>query len=151
MECRPSWAPPISMHTLSSAVQSLAISCRAHCLLRLIDRLWGWRAKPSFRSTLTRQIRRQTARHATHGRRHKYKYPDREAGRLGMPGEPCSHRAVPEQSLNKDGKIFCSQSCADGLDRNNKSCSRYGDSQLFAAAALMQGDHCYIVDDIGIN
>ena len=148
MECRPSWAPPISMNTLSSAVEGLAISCRAHCLLRLIDRLWGWRAKPSFRSTLTRQISRQTARHAAHGRRHKYKYPDRETDRPGMPGEPCSHRVVPEQSLNKDGKIYCSQSCAVGLDRNNKFCSLYGYSQLFAAAALMQGDHCYVVDDI---
>ena len=119
------------MNTLSSAVQGLAISCRAHCLLRLIDRLWGWRAKPSFRSTLTRQIRRQNARHATDGRRHKYKYPDRETGRLGIPGEPCSHRACPENPLDKDG-IYDPKPCADdGHAGNNKSCSRYGCSRLF--------------------
>ena len=33
VECRPSWAPPISMHSLSSAMRPTAISCRAHCLL----------------------------------------------------------------------------------------------------------------------
>ena len=32
-------APPISMHTLSEAVEHLAISCPAHCLLRQSSRL----------------------------------------------------------------------------------------------------------------
>jgi hypothetical protein len=44
VECRPSWAPPISTDTLSAAVELLAISCRAHCLLRGIGGLWERRA-----------------------------------------------------------------------------------------------------------
>ena len=66
------------MHTLLSAVQRLAISCRAHCLLRLIDRLWERRVKPSFRPALARQIRRQTARRVTHGRRQNTNFPTKK-------------------------------------------------------------------------
>ena len=44
VECRPSLVPPISMHLLSAAVEPPAISCRAHCLLGRIGRLWEWRA-----------------------------------------------------------------------------------------------------------
>ena len=44
VECRPSLAPPISMHSLSSAHAHKAISCRAHCLLGRIGRLWVRRA-----------------------------------------------------------------------------------------------------------
>ena len=63
-ECRPSWAPPISMHTLSSAVERPAISCRAHCLLGRIDRLWDRRGKPSCWFGLTTSEHRQTPSHA---------------------------------------------------------------------------------------
>ena len=38
---RPSWAPPISMHTLSAAVEHSAISCRAHCLFGAIRPIVG--------------------------------------------------------------------------------------------------------------
>ena len=76
------------------------------------------------------------------------KYPDRETGRLGIPGEPCSHRACPENPLDKDG-IYDPKPCADdGHAGNNKSCSSYGCSRLFAAATLLQGNHCYVVNDI---
>ena len=33
VECRPTWAPPISMYPISPAMRPTAISCRAHCLL----------------------------------------------------------------------------------------------------------------------
>ena len=46
------------MHTLSAAVEQPAISCRAHCLLGRISRLWKWRANPS---SLVRPINVQSA------------------------------------------------------------------------------------------
>ena len=52
------------MHTLSSAVERPVISCRAHCLLGRIDRLWDRRGKPSFLFGLTTSERRQTPCHA---------------------------------------------------------------------------------------
>ena len=32
VECRPSWAPPISIHTLLSSAEPMAIGVKAHCL-----------------------------------------------------------------------------------------------------------------------
>ena len=52
VECRPSLAPPISMNTLSAAVEHQAISCPAHCLLSQSDRLWDRRGQPSLRSAI---------------------------------------------------------------------------------------------------
>ena len=45
-------APPISMNTLSAAVEHQAISCPAHCLLSQSDRLWDRRGMPSLRSAM---------------------------------------------------------------------------------------------------
>ena len=60
-------APPISMYTLSAAMEHQAISCPAHCLLRQSGRLLERRGHPSawFR-TMKREARQS---HAT-GRRH---------------------------------------------------------------------------------
>ena len=52
VECLPSWAPPISMNTLSAVVEHQAISCPAHCLLSQSNRLWDRRGKPSLRSAM---------------------------------------------------------------------------------------------------
>ena len=41
VECLPSWAPPISMHSLSSAMKPAAISCRAHCLFGQVQPMVG--------------------------------------------------------------------------------------------------------------
>ena len=44
VECRPSWAPPISMQLLSNGQLDLAISVHAHCLRSRSQGDWGWRA-----------------------------------------------------------------------------------------------------------
>lgn len=45
-ECRPSWAPPISMTTVLLAGAHGAIGVKAHCLPPVDRRGWKWRAIP---------------------------------------------------------------------------------------------------------
>ena len=72
--------------------------------------------------------------------------------------EPCGCSVSPEKAFEKEGKIYCSQPCADGHAGDDQCCSSCDCCWLFAAVALLrgghsaffQGDHCYTANDIWI-